>query len=67
MLSYTFINHNGITQNDMTKRPKVIKTAHVLFWSSNGIFYSMGFFSDNELSMDETVAIEISFINQSTK
>ena len=67
VLSYPLINHNGITQNDMTKEPEVIKTVHTLFWSSNGIFYAMGFFSDNELSMDETVAIAKSLINQSTK
>lgn len=65
--TYSFIEKNDITQADMTKQPTDIKTAHTLFWSSNGIFYSLGFLTDNELSMDETVAIAKSFIDQSTK
>jgi len=65
--SYPLIKQNDITQNDMTKQPKDIKTAHALFWSSNGICYSITFLSDKELPMDETVAIAKSFIDQSIK
>jgi hypothetical protein len=65
--SYPFIKQNDITQQDMTKRPTDIKTAHTFFWSSNEVYYSMGFLTDNEPSMDETVAIAKSFIVQSTK
>jgi hypothetical protein len=65
--SYPLVKQNDITQNDMTKQPKDIKTAHALFWSSNGICYSITFLSDKELPMDETVAIAKSFIDQSIK
>ena len=65
--SYPLIKQNDVTQNDMTKRPKDIKTAHTLFWSSNEVYYSVGFLQDKELSMDETVVIAKSFIDQSAK
>ena len=67
MPSYPLIEQNDITQQDMTKEPKDIKTAHTLFWSSNEIYYSISFLPDKELSMDETVAIAKSFIEQSAK
>ncbi|MCB2290109.1 hypothetical protein LGK97_10045 [Clostridium sp. CS001] len=65
--SYPLIEKNDITQQDMTKKPTDIKTAHTFFWSSNEVYYSIGFLTDNELSMDETVALAKSFIDQSTK
>jgi hypothetical protein len=65
--SYPFIEQNDITQADMTKQPTDIETAHTFFWSSNEVYYSIGFLTDNELSMNETVAIAKSFIDQSTK
>jgi len=65
--SYPFIEKNDITQMDLTKQPTDIKAAHTFFWSSNEVYYSIGFLTDKELSMDETVAIAKSFIDQSTK
>jgi hypothetical protein len=67
LASYPFIEQNDITQQDMTKQPKDIKTAHTLFWSSNEVYYSIVFLTDKELPMDETVAIAKSFIDQSIK
>lgn len=64
---YPIIKQNDIMQQDMTTQPKDIKTSHQLFWSSKGVYYSIAFLPDNELSMDETVAIAKSFIDQSTK
>jgi hypothetical protein len=67
MPSYPLIEPNDITQADWTKRPKDIKTSHMFFWSLNKVYYSIGFLPDKELSMDETVAIAKSFIDQSAK
>ncbi|MGH4119511.1 hypothetical protein [Clostridium sp.] len=65
--SYPLIEKNDLTQQDMSKKPTDIKTAHMFYWCSNGVFYSITFLSDNELSMNETAAIAKSFIDQSTK
>jgi hypothetical protein len=54
-------------QNDMSQKPTEIKTAHTLFWFSNGVCYQMVFSPDKELSMDQTIAIAKSFIAQSSK
>ncbi|MBU3191513.1 hypothetical protein K9O30_19625 [Clostridium bowmanii] len=67
MPSYASIRQNDLTQNDMTKQPKDIKTSHPLIWCSNGVYYLITFLPDKELSMDETVAIAKSFIDQSSK
>jgi hypothetical protein len=64
---YSSIKQNEILQQDMTKQPKDIKILHQLFWSSKGVSYSIAFLPDKELSMDETVAIAKSFIDQSAK
>jgi len=65
--SYSLIEQNAITQQDITKQPKDIKTSHMFFWSSNKVYYTIAFLPDKELSMDETVAIAKSFIDQSAK
>lgn len=66
MPSYPLIQNESM-QQDMTKKPNTIKTSHPLIWCSNGVSYLITFLPDKEISMDETVAIAKSFIDQSTK
>jgi hypothetical protein len=65
--SYPLIKQSEIMQQDMSKKPNTIKTLHPFIWCSNGVSYLITFLPDKELSMDETVAIAKSFIDQSTK
>lgn len=53
--------------SDMTKEPKEVITAHMLFWRSNEAEYSICSDQDKDLSRNEAVNIAKSFIAQSIK
>lgn len=54
-------------QPDMSQKPIEIKTAHEFSWLSSGVYYSMGFSENKELSMQQAIDVAKSFMSQTRK
>jgi hypothetical protein len=64
---YPTIGMNGFIQADMTKKPTKIETTYQLAWFSNGLYFAIHIYPDQDFSMEEAVSTAEEFMSQYLK
>jgi len=64
---YPTIGMNGFIQGDMTKKPTKIETSYQLAWFSNGLYFTLNIYPDQDFSMEEAVSTAEEFMSQYLK